>query len=79
MPKESIYYLLPEMSGSHGPKDIKKTVGAIKGVISVSVNSGEKKVAVDFDNSGTSGEEITRLIAEKGFSPQILGNEEHVM
>jgi len=79
MPKESICFLLPEMSESHDPKKIKKAVNGLRGIISVSVNSKSKKVAVDYDNSGTYGEEITNRITEIGFSPQIIDEQEHIM
>ena len=79
MPKESIYFLLPEMSESHDPKKIKKAVNDLRGIISVSVNTKNKRVAVDYDNSGTYGEEITKRITAIGFSPQVLDKQEHIM
>lgn len=79
MPKESVYYIIPEMSQSHDPKEIKKGISRIDGVISVSVNPKDQKVAVDFDNSGTDDDEITEQIKALGYSPKMISQQEHIM
>ena len=77
--KESIYFELSEMNNRQDPKAIKKGVDTLQGIISVSVNSTSKKVAVDFDSTGTNGEEITQKIKELGFELQIIDKQKHIM
>jgi copper chaperone CopZ len=60
-------------------KEVKKGIDKLHGVISVSVNSEEKKVAVDFDNTGTNGEEIKNRIEGLGYNATTIKQEEHVM
>lgn len=77
MPKQSIYFTLSEMN-NRTVKEVKKEIDKLHGVISVSVNS-EKKVAVDFDNTGTNGEEIKNRIEGLGYNATTIKQEEHVM
>jgi copper chaperone CopZ len=79
MSKETVTFELPQMSQSHDPKELKKGIDTLHGIISVSVNAKSKKVAVDFDNTSTNSEEITNRIRELGFSPQLLERQEHIM
>ena len=79
MSKETVYFELPQMSQNHDPKELKKGIGTLHGIISVSVNPKNKKVAVDFDNTGTNSEKITNRTRELGFSPQLLERQEHIM
>ena len=78
MPKQSIYFTLSEMN-NRTVKEVKKGIDKLHGVISVSVNSEEKKVAVDFDNTGTNGEEIKNRIEGLGYNATTIKQEEHVM
>ena len=79
MAKESIYFELPDMGISQDTKVLKRAINSLHGVISVSVNSHDKKVAVDFDSTGTNGEKITDKIKELGFTPHITDIQEHIM
>lgn len=79
MSKQSAYFRLPNLAGDHASKVIKKEIDSIRGVISVSVNVSSNKVAVDYDSTGTSCEEIKDKIEKSGFETQLIANEDHVM
>lgn len=79
MPKNSIYFTLDSLSMNRGPKDIKKSLDCIPGVFSVSVNQQSKRVAVDYDDTGTTGKEIIAHIQKLGFEPRQTEHEEHLM
>ncbi len=79
MSKQSAYFRIPELSESHDPKDLKKSIDGIRGVISVSVNSSTNKVAVDYDSTGTSCHGIKERIEKAGYSAQLIANEDHTM
>jgi Copper chaperone len=79
MAKKSIYFELPDLGVKHDMKVLKKGIDAIHGVVSVSVNTHDKKVAIDYDSTGTDGEKITEKIKELGFTPHITDTQEHIM
>ena len=79
MSKQSAYFRVPDLSGDHGSKDIKKTVDGIHGVISVSVNASTNKVAVDYDSTGTSCDLIKSTIEEAGYTAQLIANQDNAM
>ena len=54
MSKESAYFKIENLNGQHGSKQIKRELDTLKGVISVSVNTENHRVAVDFDSTGVS-------------------------
>ena len=67
MSKESVWLNVEGMSCSHCEKRVKAALDAIRGVISVSVNLDEGKVAVDYDTTGVSEEQIKETIIEAGY------------
>lgn len=79
MPKESAYFLVENLTGERDAKRIKNGLNTIPGVTSVSVNAHDRRVAVDFDNSGTSHDRIEQQLGGLGY--QIIGQsgEEHIM
>ena len=79
MSKQSAYFRVPDLSGDHGSKDIKKKIDSIPGVISVSVNASTNKVAVDYDSTGTSYGSIKDEIEKAGYTAQLLANQDHIM
>ena len=79
MPKESAYFLLKSLNNKQDIKLIKKELDTIRGIISVSVNHENSRVAVDFDNSGVSHDRIKNKINEIGFEIADESAEEHVM
>lgn len=79
MSKQSAYFRIPDLSQSHDPKELKKTVDSIPGVIGVSVNASTNKVSVDYDSTGTSCDEIKSTIEKSGFEAQLLKNQDFTM
>lgn len=79
MSKESAYFVIPNLNGKHDLKQIKKEVDSIPGVISVSVSSENKRVAVDFDNSGVTHSQIENKLSKAGFNIEKDSGEEHIM
>lgn len=79
MSKQSAFFRVPDLGGSHGSKDIKKSIDGIRGVISVSVNASTNKVAVDYDSTGTTCDEIKSEIEKSGFTAQLLKNQDFTM
>jgi len=67
MSKETVWLNVEGMSCSHCEKRVKEALDAIRGVISVSVNLDEGKVAVDYDTTGVNEEQIKRTIIEAGY------------
>lgn len=79
MSKQSAYFRIPGLSESHDPKNLKKTIDSIHGVIGVSVNASTNKVSVDYDSTGTSCDEIKSEMERNGFSAQLLKNQDLTM
>ncbi|MDR3645679.1 MAG: heavy-metal-associated domain-containing protein [Clostridia bacterium] len=77
--KQSAYFRVPDLSGSHDVKAVKQSVDGIPGVISVSINAGTNKVAVDYDSTGTNCDEIREEIEKTGHLAQLLMNQDHTM
>ena len=79
MPKETAYYNLDVISGKHDVKELKKTIGSVPGIISVSVNAEKDSLAVDFDSTGIDGELIEKKLDQLGYKIKSDNFEEHVM
>lgn len=67
MPKESISFTLRKVDGKHDVKQIKKTLDALPGVLSVSVNAVSGHVAVDFDTTGVESTQIQEQLEKNGY------------
>lgn len=67
MPKESAYYMIGNLNGKHDAGLVKKQIGQLPGVLSVSVNAADARLAVDFDNTGVSEEKIVGRLQELGY------------
>lgn len=83
MSKASAYYTVNNLDNTHDMKIIKKELGAIAGVLSVSVNSdkGHDNVAVDFDTTSASAgkEKIGKKLNELGYEVTADRFENHIM
>lgn len=79
MSKQSAYFRVPELSGSHCEKEIKKEVGGIAGVIDISANVSTNKIVVDYDSTGTSSDTIKQKIEGLGYTAQLLTVDDHTM
>jgi copper chaperone CopZ len=79
MAKASMYFDLDHLDGKHDEKTLKQQLDLIPGVISVSVTGDRKRVAVDYDTTGASQEQIRKRI--DGLGLKISGErfDEHIM
>lgn len=67
MSNESAYFIVQSVKGRHGVSEIKRELDALHGVSSVSVSAEKNLVAVDYDSSGTSYDEIEHKLNSLGF------------
>ncbi len=66
MSKESAYFIVENVRGKHDMKEVKNTLDQLHGVKSVSINPQHHLVAVDYDSSGTSYDEIEHSLNKIG-------------
>lgn len=52
MSKQSAYFKVPGLDGKHPVKKIKRALDELPGVFSVSANTEQDRVTVDYDDSG---------------------------
>lgn len=81
MSKQSVYFKLNTQNSfdNHKVAEIKKGLGRIHGVLSVSINEKSEKVAVDYDSTGTSREVIAHRLTKMGYNSNLINEENHVM
>lgn len=79
MSKASMYFDLEDVSGKRDTAKLKQQLDTLPGVISVSVNKIENRVAVDFDTTGTSQERIRKKVDDLGFTVTKERFENHIM
>ncbi len=68
---QSVYFQVQNVRDKHDLKQMKKGLDTLYGVLSVSVNPKERKVGVDYDTTGITGQQITDYLHDKGY--QITG------
>lgn len=76
MTSESAYFMVEGIHGKSDIKAVKKKLDALHGVTSVSVREGKNLVAVDYDSSGTSYDEIEHSLNQMGY--QIIADESDI-
>ena len=79
MSKESAYFIIENLNGKHDLKQIKRELDTLRGVISVSVNTDNHRVAVDFDNTGVTHSRIEKNLNKMGYQITADSGEEHIM
>ena len=79
MSKASAYFTLGSIDGRHAVKELRNGLDTLPGVLSVSVNDSSRRVAVDFDTTGTKKESICKKIEEMGFEVLNSELEKHIM
>lgn len=79
MSKNSVYFSLSDVDGKRGAKELKKSIGSMRGVLSVSVNSQKNNIAVDYDSSGVNPEQIEEKINELGWKISSSKEQDHIM
>ena len=68
MSKASFYCTVTHVDGKHNSKEIKRELGIIPGVTSVSVNDSTEKIAVDFDTTGVQSHQLRTQLEELGYT-----------
>lgn len=79
MSKASAYFTVKDSNGKHGTKELKRELGTLHGVISVSVNELSNNIAVDFDTSGVKQEQLKTTIEKLGYDITQTQFENHIM
>lgn len=79
MSKASMYFELENIDGKRDVAKLKQQIDTLPGVISVSVNQERKSVAVDFDTTGASQNQIRAQLDGLGFAICEEHFENHIM
>ena len=79
MSKESAYFQISDLSGKHGTKDLKRELDTFAGVLSVSVNTQKKLLAVDYDNTGVTCDRLENRLKQLGYQVESRKTENHRM
>jgi copper chaperone CopZ len=67
MAKESAYFIARNSDGQHGRKELKQKLDQLSGVTSVSVNPKNHLVAVDYESSRVSYDQIENCLNHLGY------------
>lgn len=79
MSKASIYCIVNNINEKHDSKEIKRELDSIPGVMSVSINDSEDKIAIDFDTSGAESNQILKKLEKQGYKVIDSKFENHIM
>ncbi|MGE4484725.1 MAG: heavy-metal-associated domain-containing protein [Oscillospiraceae bacterium] len=79
MSKASACFTVGDIGGKHDIKELKLELDRFRGVNSVSIDSHNKYVMVDFDTTGVEPERIQNKIEALGFDVLNVRFENHVM
>lgn len=79
MSKASVYFDLEDISGKRDVAKLKQQLDTLPGVISVSVNAMENRIAVDFDTTGTNQDQLRKKLDGLGFTVSGEQFENHIM
>lgn len=77
--KASAYFSVEGAVDSHAEKELKRELGTLPGVLSVSISDRTGNIAVDFDSTGQSTEKIGKKIKELGYDIRSVSLAQHVM
>lgn len=77
--KQSVYFHVPGLDGKHPVKKIKQALDELPGVFSVSANTEEDQVAVDYDDSGIPLSAIKNQLAGIGINAQLIDHQGHTL
>lgn len=79
MSKASFYCTVKNINGKHDIGEIKRELGAMTGIFSVSVDDGAQQLAVDFDTSGAKSEQMLKKLKKLGYETADSRVENHIM
>jgi copper chaperone CopZ len=77
--KQTARFTVPELRDEHQVKAIKRALGRIPGVLSVSANVQSNQVAVDYDGSGADVRKIGDRLQGLGMDARLSGSRDHTM
>ena len=77
--KASAYFSVDDIGDNHAVKEIKRKLGAMPGILSVSISDQTGNIAVDFDTTGQSTEEIGKRIKDLGYDINSVSLAKHEM
>ncbi len=67
MPNASIYFTVNDVSGKHDVMELKRELGTLPGVSSVSVNDKTESIAVDFDTTAVQEAHLKNRVEKLGY------------
>ena len=79
MAKKSAYFTVRDAHSKHDVQSLKKGLDELPGVLSVSVNAQNSKIAVDYDSTGVQQKQIAYKLCKMGYDIMEDHREEHVM
>ncbi|WP_040197437.1 heavy-metal-associated domain-containing protein [Candidatus Soleaferrea massiliensis] len=79
MAKQSAYFIVRDAHDKHDVKALKNGLDELKGVLSVSVNADQSRIAVDYDSTGVQQGQIARKICKLGYDIMEDHNQAHIM
>ena len=79
MAKKSIIFQIENRIGRQDEKKLKSRIDQLPGVLSVSVNAGIGKIAVDFDSTGSDPVTIKNRLDDLGYSSVVTDAETRMM
>lgn len=65
---QSVYFEVRNVHDKHDLKQMKKGLNTLYGVLSVSLNSKEYRVGIDYDTTGITGQQIADYLNDRGYT-----------
>lgn len=79
MAKKTITIRVSGLTGKHGSKEVKRTLAKLPGVLSVSTNTADNRVNVDYDSTGVDSQVILERLRGFGMEAKQTDIQEHIM
>lgn len=79
MSKESAYFQISDITGNHDSKQLKRELGTLHGVLSVSVNTEKNSLAVDYDNTGVTIDRLGKRLKQLGYRVESCKTEDQIL
>jgi copper chaperone CopZ len=79
MSKNSVHYIVSSALDQRDVKQLKRRLDTLPGVLSVSVGGEENRIAVDYDNTGSSAQSIGDALRGMGYEIVMQRRERHTM
>lgn len=79
MSKQSAYFAVPDFLSGHDAKEVKRSLAALPGVLSVAVGDNRDAVSVDYDSTGTDAGRIEKALRAFSGGIRLETVDEHLM